>query len=213
MREQRDLNEIQSLRTEIVRRQLDMRREIYDGLLRRYLKRNTKEAKEIVTRVGNFYSFCNYAFQSVGLISFQREIIFLKDYFQLERFWYGNRFAITTDNTAGNFAIPPFTIFPLVREAAINMTECDEDAVINILVKKVGKKIHISICHDIPYILLCRESFRKENTYGFELLKQNVLLSCGGSLVRKATKEGLMENMIIIPELQTIETGPNYLLF
>ena len=138
---------------------------------------------------------------------------YLHNYFLMERMFFKTCFELETEYKASGFAIPPFTLFPLIREAALDLAEAGEPARIWVRSEEEGNGIRITVRYDIPYRCLSDEKFREENTYGFRLLQERVRLSCEGSLEREALKEGLMGCTLRLPKLQTIKHGPVYIWF
>ena len=201
------------LRNRIVRRQLQRRSDVYEQRLRGAMSDFSEKGRTIVTCIGNFFQFCEYSTGATGGIPFFREMDFLRNYFLMEQMLSGLRFELKYEDEAHTFSIPPFTVFPLVREAALNLIDAGEPATIWIAVATEGEQVRITVRHDIPLKLLSNMDFRTDNTYGFRLLQERIRLSCGGTLEREALKEGLMNNIFTIPMVLPEEQGPVYVWY
>lgn len=200
------------LRDKIVDRQLAVRREEYENALRKSIGEGTEDARFRTTCMANYFSFCDYAKKNDGWICFSKELDFLENYFLMEQSFFGDLFKLHRDYDFLDFSIPPFTLYPLIREAALNLVCQGQPAEIWVLTEKKKDMVRIAIRHDIPEECLRDADFRTSNAYGFSLLQERIR-QCGGSLVREAVPEGLMENVITLPVHAVKELGPVYVWF
>ena len=197
----------------IVCRQLLRRGDIYEEKLWSVINDYSEKCRTIVTYIGNFFLYCKYSSKADKGIPFFKEMDFLQNYFLMEQMFFDTRLELEYESEANVFSIPPFTVFPLVREAALNLAEAGEPATIGITAAAAGEQVQITVRHDIPYGCLSDKDFRVDNTYGFRLLQERIRLSCGGTLEREALAEGLMENIFTIPKVQPAAQGPVYVWF
>ena len=199
------------LQEKIVDRQIAVRRNEYESALKQLFGRNIEDAK-LKTYIANYFAFCNYSRKNAGWISFYKELDYLENYFLMEQTFFGDVFRLYKDLAFTDFSIPLFTIFPMIREAAINLVCSGDFAKVWISTYKEKDMIRIVVCHDISEESLQDPDFRVSNTYGFSLLKKRIE-QCSGSLTREAAKDGLMENTLLLPAVKTTETEPIYVWF
>ena len=200
------------LQYKIADRQLAVRREEYENALRCSICSNMEKARLITTYIANYFSFCEYAKKMGGFIPFDKELYYLENYFLMEQYFFGEQLILHRDCDITDFAIPSFTLYPLVREAALNLVCCDQPAEIWISTRMEEERIRITIRHDVPEKSLRDEEFRESNAYGFSLLKDRIA-ETGGILTRRALPEGLMEVTMALQVRQSDTTGPVYVWF
>ena len=113
------------LQEKIVDRQIAVRLKAYESTLKQLLRRNRRDSK-LKTYIANYFAFCNYSRENAGWISFYKELDYLENYFLMEQTFFGDVFRFYKDLAFTDFSIPLFTIFPMIREAAINLV-CSGD--------------------------------------------------------------------------------------
>ena len=200
------------LQNKIVDRQLAVRREAYEDMLSQTVSESTEAAHFNTTYIANYFSYCDYAKKNVGWIPFYKELDFLENYFLMEQLFWGDGFRLHRDCDFIDFAIPTFTIYPLIREAALNLVSCNQLAEIWVSARKEREMVRIAIRHDVPEESLKEADFRASNAYGFSFL-QELIGQCGGSLTRVALPEGLIEATIILPVRMSNDAGPVYVWY
>lgn len=196
----------------IVDRQLAVRKDEYEGVLKRILSSRAENAALYTGSIANFFHYCEYAKRNGGWISFSKELDFLENSFIIEQSFYGECFKLYRDSELVDFGIPVFSIYPLLREAALNLVTCNLTARIWLTADKAGEKVIIAVRHDVPDECLKDEDFIASNNYGFSLLQKH-MKQCGGQLRRDATTNGLIENTVIVPFMTIKSTEPVFLWY
>ena len=197
---------------QIVDRQIAVRREVYDNVLRHMLCECDEDSSLYTNCIANFYHYCEYAKKNGGWVAFFKELDYLENCCLAEQLFYGDCFELHRDCDFINFGIPVFTVYPLLREAVLNMVSCEMLAEIWITTYTEDEKVKITILHDIPEECLKNADFRASNTYGFSLVQKRIE-QYGGSLKRSATVNGLMENILIIPFMTVKSIEPMFLWY
>ena len=200
------------LQNKIVDRQIAVRQEEYEDVLRHTLSESSEDAHLKTTYIANFFSYCDYAKKNAGWIPFSKELDFLENYFLMEQLFFGDCFRLHRDCNFIDFAIPSFTVYPLIREIALNLVCCDRLAEIWVSTQKERDTFRIAIRHDVPEESLRDAYFRASNAYGFSLLQERIR-QYGGSLTREALAEGLLEATLILPVKTSKDNGPVYLWY
>ena len=196
----------------IVDRQLAVRKDEYEGVLKRILSSRAENAALYTGSIANFFHYCEYAKRNGGWISFSKELDFLENSFIIEQSFYGVCFKLYRDCELVDFGIPVFSIYPLLREAALNLVTCNLTAKIWLTANKVGEKVIIVVRHDVPEECLRNAAFVASNNYGFSLLR-SYMEQCGGQLRRDATENGLMKNTFTVPIVAIESTEPVFLWY
>ena len=196
----------------IVDRQFAVRKDEYDGVLRRILNGRGKDESLYTDSIANFYYYCTYARTNKGWVSFYKELDFLENSFIIEQSFYGVCFKLYRDCEFVDFEIPVFSIYPLLREAALNLVTSNLMAKMWLTANKVGEKVIIVVRHDVPEECLRNAAFVASNNYGFSLLR-SYMEQCGGQLRRDATENGLMKNTFTVPIVAIESTEPVFLWY
>ena len=209
--EQKESQE-KELLCQIVDRQIAVRRDVYDSVLRDTLGKCDEDSSFYTNCIANFYHYCEYTKKNGGWIAFSKELDYLENCCLAEQLFYGDCFKIHRDCDFIDFGIPAFTVYPLLREAVLNIVSCEMLAEIWITTNMEGGEVKISILHDIPQECLKNADFRVSNTYGFSLVQKRIE-QYGGSLKRRATTNGMMENILIIPFMTVKSIEPMFLWY
>lgn len=139
------------------------------------------------------------------LITFDKEIIHVSDYFYLEKMRFGDRVNLVLELEFRNFMLPPLTIQPLVENAVrYGITKKEAGGTVTITSHRQDGQILLTIKDDgVGFDVNAPKEDARSHT-GIENVRSRLKLQCNGSLEIRSEKERGTEVRIILPEKEEV---------
>lgn len=161
---------------------------------------NPERAEEAMEHFSIFLRSNLDSLSDTQLITFDKEISHVKDYFYLEKMRFNNRVNLVLELEYCDFLLPPLTLQPLVENAIrYGITKKDKGGTVIIRSQKQDNQIIMTICDDgIGFDVNCPKQDERSHT-GIDNVRSRIKMQCKGTLEITSEKDVGTEIKIILP--------------